>query len=83
MTERLLHETAAVTAAGRGRGRVVALAFAREGAKAIPADTDEANTLFPVILLAERRLCVMRGLAIAIGHSEAFRCCNMQDARAR
>ncbi len=42
MTQRLAGKTAFVTAAGQGIGRATALAFAREGAKVIATDLNEA-----------------------------------------
>jgi NAD(P)-dependent dehydrogenase (short-subunit alcohol dehydrogenase family) len=42
MTDRLKGKTALVTAAAQGMGRAAALAFAREGARVIASDVDEA-----------------------------------------
>src|SRR5213075_630528 len=42
MTDRLAGKTAFVTAAGQGIGRATALAFAREGARVIASDIDNA-----------------------------------------
>lgn len=42
MTDRLKGKTAFVTAAGQGIGRATALAFAREGAKVVATDLNEA-----------------------------------------
>ena len=43
MTQRLSGKTALVTAAGQGIGRATAEAFAREGARVIATDINEAN----------------------------------------
>ena len=42
MTDRLQGKTAFVTAAGQGIGRATAEAFAREGARVIATDINEA-----------------------------------------
>jgi 2-keto-3-deoxy-L-fuconate dehydrogenase len=43
MTQRLINRTALVTAAGQGIGRATAEAFAREGARVIATDINEAH----------------------------------------
>jgi 2-keto-3-deoxy-L-fuconate dehydrogenase len=61
MTGRLEGKTAVVTAAGQGMGHATVMAFAREGAKVIATDIDEAKlaTLDEVAGVRTRRLDVL------------------------
>ena len=64
MTQRLAGKTALVTAAGQGIGRATAEAFAREGARVIATDINEAN-LATLAGCSTRRLDVTDPAAIA------------------
>ncbi len=64
MTQRLAGKTALVTAAGQGIGRATAEAFAREGARVIATDINEAN-LATLAGCTTRRLDVTDPAAIA------------------
>lgn len=64
MTQRLAGKTALVTAAGQGIGRATAEAFAREGARVIATDINEAN-LATLAGCSTRRLDVTDPVAIA------------------
>ena len=71
MTQRLAGKTAFVTAAGQGIGRAIAEAFAREGARVIATDLNEAllaSLASPSI--GTRRLDVLDAAAIAAAASE-------------
>jgi 2-keto-3-deoxy-L-fuconate dehydrogenase len=61
MTGRLEGKTAVVTAAGQGMGRATVMAFAREGAKVVATDIDEAKlkSLDGVAGVTVRRLDVL------------------------
>ncbi len=72
MSSRLAGKTAFVTAAGQGIGRAIAEAFAREGAKVIATDLNEAllaTLKSPAI--TTRRLDVLDAAAIAAAAKEA------------
>ncbi len=72
MTQRLAGKTAFVTAAGQGIGRAIAEAFAREGARVIATDLNEAllaSLKSPSI--ATRKLDVLDPAAIAATAKEA------------
>lgn len=72
MTQRLAGKTAFVTAAGQGIGRAIAEAFAREGARVIATDLNEAllaSLKSPSI--TTRRLDVLDPAAIAAAAKEA------------
>ena len=58
MTQRLAGKTALLTAAGQGIGRATAIAFAREGARVIATDIDEA--LLEQLALESRGIEVRR-----------------------
>lgn len=63
MTQRLANKTALVTAAGQGIGRATAEAYAREGARVIATDINEAN-LATLAGCTVRRLDVTDAAAI-------------------
>ena len=66
MTQRLAGKTAFVTAAGQGIGRAIAEAFAREGARVIATDLNDA--LLAALkgpAITTRRLDVLDPAAIA------------------
>lgn len=67
MADRLFGKTALVTAAAHGMGRAAALAFAREGAKVIATDIDEAAlaTLSSAPGITTRRLDMLDDDAVA------------------
>ncbi|MGD9831913.1 MAG: SDR family oxidoreductase [Piscinibacter sp.] len=72
MTQRLAGKTAFVTAAGQGIGRAIAEAFAREGARVIATDLNEAllaSLASPSI--TTRRLDVLDPAAIAAAANDA------------
>lgn len=72
MTQRLAGKTAFVTAAGQGIGRAIAEAFAREGARVIATDLNDAllaTLKGPAI--TTRRLDVLDPAAIAAAAKEA------------
>jgi len=72
MTQRLAGKTAFVTAAGQGIGRAIAEAFAREGARVIATDLNEAllaSLASPAI--TTRRLDVLDPAAIAAAANDA------------
>lgn len=72
MTQRLAGKTAFVTAAGQGIGRAIAEAFAREGARVIATDLNEAllaSLKSPSI--STRRLDVLDPAAIAAAAKDA------------
>ncbi len=74
MTSRLAHKTALVTAAGQGIGRATAVAFAREGARVIATDINDAAlaSLYAEIGCTTQRLDVTDAAAIqaaAASHS--------------
>lgn len=64
MTQRLLHKTALITAAGQGIGRATVEAFVREGARVIATDINEAQ-LATLGGCTTRRLDVTDAAAIA------------------
>jgi 2-keto-3-deoxy-L-fuconate dehydrogenase len=66
MGSRLAGKTAFLTAAAQGIGRATAIAFAREGAKVIATDVDEAGlaSLAGACACTTRRLDVLDGAAI-------------------
>jgi 2-keto-3-deoxy-L-fuconate dehydrogenase len=64
MTQRLANKIALVTAAGQGIGRATAEAYAREGARVIATDINEAN-LATLVGCTVRRLDVTDPAAIA------------------
>jgi 2-dehydro-3-deoxy-L-fuconate 4-dehydrogenase len=67
MSDRLAHKTAIVTAAAQGIGRATALAFAREGARVVACDINEAGlaALAATAGIEPRRLDVRSPAAIA------------------
>ena len=67
MTNRLAGKTAFVTAAGQGIGRATALAYAREGARVIATDINEAL----VAELARESGCATRRLDVTDGEAVA------------
>lgn len=72
MTQRLAGKTAFVTAAGQGIGRAIAEAFAREGARVIATDLNDA--LLAALkgpAITTRRLDVLDPAAIAAAAKEA------------
>lgn len=73
MSQRLSGKTAFLTAAAQGIGRAVALAFAREGARVIATDVDEAGlaSLARECGCATRRLDVTDAAAITQAAREA------------
>ena len=73
MTSRLAGKTAFLTAAAQGIGRATAIAFAREGAKVIATDIDEAGlaALARECGCSTRRLDVLDAGAIAAAAREA------------
>jgi 2-keto-3-deoxy-L-fuconate dehydrogenase len=73
MGSRLAGKTAFLTAAAQGIGRATALAFAREGAKVIATDVDEAGlaSLARECACTTRRLDVLDGAAIEAVAREA------------
>ncbi|HEX6017406.1 MAG TPA: SDR family oxidoreductase [Burkholderiaceae bacterium] len=73
MAGRLAGKTAFLTAAAQGIGRATALAFAREGARVIATDIDEAGlaSLARECGCATRRLDVLDGAAIEGASREA------------
>ena len=73
MGSRLAGKTAFLTAAAQGIGRATALAFAREGAKVIATDVDEAGlaSLARECGCSTRRLDVLDGAAIDSAAREA------------
>lgn len=73
MTHRLAGKTAFVTAAGQGIGRATAQAFAREGARVIATDIDEAllATLAGTPGVQAQRLDVLDAAAIAAAAAAA------------
>lgn len=72
MTSRLAGKTAFLTAAAQGIGRATAIAFAREGARVIATDIDEAGlaALARECGCSVRRLDVTDGAAIAVAARE-------------
>ncbi|MEP7155589.1 MAG: SDR family oxidoreductase [Betaproteobacteria bacterium] len=66
MTKRLEGKTALLTAAGQGMGRAAALAFAREGAKVIATDVNDASlqTLSTATGITCRPLDVLNDAAV-------------------
>ena len=72
MSSRLAGKTAFVTAAGQGIGRAIAEAFAREGAKVIATDLNEALlATLKSASITTRRLDVLDAAAIAGAAKEA------------
>ena len=72
MSSRLAGKTAFVTAAGQGIGRAIAEAFAREGAKVIATDLNEALlATLKSASITTRRLDVLDAAAIAAAAKEA------------
>lgn len=72
MSSRLAGKTAFVTAAGQGIGRAIAEAFAREGAKVIATDLNEALlATLKSPSITTRRLDVLDAAAIATAAKEA------------
>ncbi len=72
MSSRLAGKTAFVTAAGQGIGRAIAEAFAREGAKVIATDLNEALlATLKSPSITTRRLDVLDAAAIAAAAKEA------------
>ena len=71
MTQRLAGKTAFVTAAGQGIGRAIAEAFAREGARVIATDLNEALlATLKSPSITTRRLDVLDAAAIAAAAKE-------------